>query len=400
MTGDDELGGVRGDDRTPDDLLLDRALRELHRDARDAPAALDEVRVRVLTAARAERERATTATGPARGRAAQRWLRQRWLPTLTAAAAAVAAVAVPLAVTSGGSGVANPAAESSRLNGVTRADAREVLHRAAKAADGTAAPAFEDRRFRIVQRDFVSGLISNGADELVRGQWRRTEIDTETAEPGRWQVSRQQENPVPLGAEHVPGPHSAPAVDDHLCSGSDTDRCLDESIDPARYAGLADERAVLENLASTSEPLPSGLAWPSDVPEARATSTTRTPESHGPVESSPDAVPDPLSTAVSVLRTGVISGDLRAAVYRELAGLPGLRVTEREVTMDGRTGVAVGLDDGHTLREVVVDPATGDFVGARVIATTETGLPGVEPGTLLSATSVSVTAAPPQRSGP
>ena len=93
-----------------------------------------------------------------------------------------------------------------------------------------------------------------------------------------------------------------------------------------------------------------------------------------------------LGAAADALRSGLLPADLRAALYRALALLPGLLITERTATLDGRAGTAYGIAAAGTVREVVIDPATGDFIGERerLVAPMD----GMRPGTLIASTSV------------
>jgi hypothetical protein len=42
---------------------------------------------------------------------------------------------------------------------------------------------------------------------------------------------------------------------------------------------------------------------------------------------------------------------------------------ERAVNLDGRAGIAYGSDDGKYREEIIVDPATGTFIGSRSVDT-------------------------------
>lgn len=86
------------------------------------------------------------------------------------------------------------------------------------------------------------------------------------------------------------------------------------------------------------------------------------------------------------LRSGLVEADLRAAMYRVLGTLPGLRVTEQAANLDGRVGVALGMEDGDTRHDIIVDTATGQFIGEREVTIADVG--GVPVGTTLSYTSV------------
>lgn len=92
-----------------------------------------------------------------------------------------------------------------------------------------------------------------------------------------------------------------------------------------------------------------------------------------------------------ILRSGIVPADLRAALFRVLRTVPGVDVTSGVATIDGRTGVGIGRVESHdgVRQEVVIDPATGELIGEREVATE--GVPaeaGVAPGTVMYATSV------------
>lgn len=79
--------------------------------------------------------------------------------------------------------------------------------------------------------------------------------------------------------------------------------------------------------------------------------------------------------AYELLRTGMVPADLRASLYRVLADIPGVQVTDRAATVGGRPGVAIGrmeVADGYRT-EIVIDPATGTLVGERSIVAADVG---------------------------
>ncbi|QUH04804.1 CU044_5270 family protein [Saccharopolyspora erythraea] len=86
------------------------------------------------------------------------------------------------------------------------------------------------------------------------------------------------------------------------------------------------------------------------------------------------------------LQTGQVPADLRAALYRTLAMIPGVEITEQGVNLDGRQGVAIGIADNDQRYEMIIDPATGDYIGYRKVATEQN--PDYEAGTVLAVTSV------------
>ncbi|GAB3431432.1 CU044_5270 family protein [Actinophytocola sediminis] len=67
------------------------------------------------------------------------------------------------------------------------------------------------------------------------------------------------------------------------------------------------------------------------------------------------------------LRTGLVPADLRAALYRALAKVPGLEVTEQVANLDGREGTAYGITVDGERTDVIVDPVTGQYLGERRI---------------------------------
>ncbi|MFI9818698.1 CU044_5270 family protein [Saccharothrix variisporea] len=106
------------------------------------------------------------------------------------------------------------------------------------------------------------------------------------------------------------------------------------------------------------------------------------------VEAAGDVPGGPMAVAADVLATAWVPEDLRAALYQALAELPDLSVSDRAANLDGRVGVALRAGAGPQVREIVVDPATGRFLGERVIGTQEwEGLPA---GTVWSFTSVTI----------
>jgi len=70
------------------------------------------------------------------------------------------------------------------------------------------------------------------------------------------------------------------------------------------------------------------------------------------------------------LRQGTAPADLRAALFRAAAMIPGVTVTEERAELDGSVGVAVGrFESKNGLRiELVFDPATGQLIGEREVA--------------------------------
>ncbi|PYY37638.1 hypothetical protein DEJ16_04640 [Curtobacterium sp. MCJR17_055] len=97
-----------------------------------------------------------------------------------------------------------------------------------------------------------------------------------------------------------------------------------------------------------------------------------------------DAAPRPVDTTDAehvfdtvrwLLRTGLVPADLRAAMYEALATLPGIVVTEEQASLDGRVGTAIGLParTGKERQDVIIDRASGTYLGERTVQTQRTG---------------------------
>lgn len=90
-----------------------------------------------------------------------------------------------------------------------------------------------------------------------------------------------------------------------------------------------------------------------------------------------------------LLRTGVAPADLRAALYKAAAMIPGVTITEGQANLDGRTGVAIGrLEEGLSKmrQEIIIDPQTGVLIGEREIITQPLG--SIPAGTAVTWTAV------------
>jgi hypothetical protein len=45
---------------------------------------------------------------------------------------------------------------------------------------------------------------------------------------------------------------------------------------------------------------------------------------------------------------------------------------DRVANLNGRTGVALGVDDGDLNRQIIIDPNTGDHIGGRLVSSATT----------------------------
>lgn len=92
------------------------------------------------------------------------------------------------------------------------------------------------------------------------------------------------------------------------------------------------------------------------------------------------------------LRTGVVPADLRAALYKAAAGIPGVSITDNAATLDGQTGIAFGRDEGNGMRqEIIIDPTNGLLIGEREVLLRDNVVPGIPAGVSIGWTAVTTT---------
>jgi hypothetical protein len=91
---------------------------------------------------------------------------------------------------------------------------------------------------------------------------------------------------------------------------------------------------------------------------------------------------------VDLLRSGTVKSDLRAALYEALALMPAVVITEQQTTLDDRRGTAIGLAtaDGASRQEIIIDPATGEYIGVRIVSVN--GFGEIPAGTTLEYTAL------------
>jgi hypothetical protein len=72
-----------------------------------------------------------------------------------------------------------------------------------------------------------------------------------------------------------------------------------------------------------------------------------------------------LTSAREALNSGQYPAEVRANIFRALALLPGLVVTDKKANLDGKEGVALGMKYFDDFVEIIIDPANGDYIGRR-----------------------------------
>lgn len=81
-----------------------------------------------------------------------------------------------------------------------------------------------------------------------------------------------------------------------------------------------------------------------------------------------------------------MTGWVTGRVYRVLAGVPGIQITDSAANLDGQLGVDFAIAGDVTRNEMIIDPATGAFIGERqVLPKASDGIPA---GTVVGYTAV------------
>lgn len=354
-----------------DQRELDQALHLLNLDARGADPSLDDVRARVLAAARAER-----APRARRGRA---W----WIAPVAAAAAA--ALVTGVVVVRGGDPSREDAAggaTSGTAPSVALLSAKEVLNTAADAIR-TSDPQLAPGQYRYIREHaWYSRGTSFGQPvgepetglkgytylvETSRSVWIPRDATQDWMERREWGPGvKWLGGSVPESEATAP----TPTVTD---TGERIGKCGDffPGTQPAKVCGDPadwDSPAFYEALPRD----PAAL-----VEHLRQATAHR--------GSSPATM---FHWGVEILRAGLMPADLRASWYRALAMIEGVQVHDSAVTLDGRQGVAIGIDDPRERRDLIVDPGTGEFIGERTVAGPRPDSPWIAPGTVTGFSSI------------
>lgn len=105
---------------------------------------------------------------------------------------------------------------------------------------------------------------------------------------------------------------------------------------------------------------------------------------------SPDA--EAFDYIADLLRSGLVPAQQRATLYDAVALIPGVSIADKQATLDGRTGVALGHAQGARIQQqIIIDPATGLLIGERQVALEESAAPGIPVGTAIESTAVTTT---------
>lgn len=341
------------------DAELDSALSELHADREPDERALQRIRAELVAAVTAEVDgdgaaNATTARGGLAGTHVTAPRRpKRWWRT-----AAVAAIVLALAAIIAQTGPFGDPGRSSAL-------AAQTLERAA-------------------------GLAADAPDTPIgRGQYRYIRTHSWVLHGSGGAGSQPPQREVVLLQESVREVWRPRRWDDEwlLRTRPGRRRMIVGSEAQARAAGMLDTvpsrwDGDVRGRCGESDPYAPAHRAPCGRTSHEGDWGFPTPEWMGTLPRDPeqlyerlreDALPNDrgeaelLVTAADALRTGLLPADLRAALYEALTYVSGLEVTERRANLDGVRGTALGMTDGKTRQEIIIDPATGRFIGEREV---------------------------------
>ncbi|MEV8376559.1 CU044_5270 family protein [Kribbella sp. NPDC056861] len=104
-------------------------------------------------------------------------------------------------------------------------------------------------------------------------------------------------------------------------------------------------------------------ALPRD-PDALLATLRKNPPKHLPADY------EAWSRIGTVLGTGAVPADLRAALYQAARKIPGIRLLDEEViTVDGQRARAISRETADTRYDLLISPSTGQYLGRRAVIT-------------------------------
>ncbi len=367
---------------------LDETLEQLHREARTAPADLSAARARLL----AEFDTGPAAAVvplPARPRPTRR-LRFA-LPVAAAVAGVVAVTVVLVQQRPAGPAAAPPvrppapvpttAAPTAAAPDIRLMSAVQVLTRAADLTVGAADAPVGPGQFRYVaEHTWVGRGVQTGDGSTGYTYLWEQEVDRwiPADEHDVWQETRKILHTGKFLGGSVPQAQAPEPPITDTDQGQWQGRCGDffPQAKPPKKCGDASDWDSPAFYA----------ALPHD-PAALYAKLQQLTKGRG---STPSVM---FHFGIEILRAGQMPAQLRAQWYRALAKIPGITVLAAEANLDGRTGVALGLDDRHEIRQLIIDPVTGAFIGERTVAGAEPDEAWIKPGTELGASAITTAVA-------
>ena len=348
-----------------DDLQL---LREMRSDIGSAPpATLARGREKVMAKISPASTTVAATDRHAKGTVSPIRFRRRVLVASAAAALLVGGIVVADVVRPNGPGAT--------------AEAAEVLNNAAAATIQTSDPVVGPGQYLKIETTELTGSGAQAADGRDIN-WQETtggQVYVPADREGEWVWNREGRVPLASSSEE------AKAEARRMRELSKTENFPKDQVNPMvggvlRANGGAfygnEPTVIIGTLLKDADSLPKDPRALLDLIYERTKGVGKSPESEAFV------------TIADGLRTGVVPADLRAALYKAAALIPGVTVGDRQATVDGRTGIAIGIpsSDGVARTDIIIDPASGLVIGEQHVLLKD--YPGAPAGTVTSWTSV------------
>ncbi|SHE75254.1 CU044_5270 family protein [Streptoalloteichus hindustanus] len=386
------------------DEELDQALAALHADVPTNDAALAGARARLMAAAVAEGDHEVRALTEERTRPVEPrpslWRRSRSVRWLSGVAAVSALVVGGLVAQTAFMGENSPGSV---------ANAAELLNRAADAAIRTKDQEVKPGQFRYLrttawhsteipltkkdapsgERQSVEGLET--LTYLVKGvteYWIPANFQDEWMQRRTWNAERKYPEGVEAKLRERYGNPSPPKTEVRRAKAGvfyrgepAFEEKPDGSLVPVNQSTESKEEGRLGD-GGWADPTPEFFAKLPRDPQQLLDRIYQDSRGQGP---GPDE--EAFVFVRDVMRTGRVPADVRAALFRAAAKIPGMRITDDAANLDGRKGVAISRSDANDRTDLIFAPDTGEVIGERVVTTK--GREGVPAGTVMSWTAIS-----------
>ncbi|TDP95141.1 CU044_5270 family protein [Labedaea rhizosphaerae] len=279
--------------------------------------------------------------------------------TVGVAAAAAAVVALVGAPTPSGPTPSGPTPSGPTPSGPAPVNAAFVLNQAADQAIHQKDEPIHPGQYRYVSEHISAvGMGLNGPKTVFA--WREHDVETTWVpydQSGTWTKDMRQVGPFEVLVDDGATPQDKAAMTSHYPHGRLIGRCGDffsPDKDSNPCGRPFDDKQLTSAMIATIPRDPHKLL----TDKYLGTNA-------GPA----------LSRTITWLRSGLVPGDLRAAIYRALAMVPGIEITDNVANLDGHRGVAFGADTAGYRTDIVIDPATGQYIGFREVDDGTLGMP-------------------------
>ncbi len=90
-----------------------------------------------------------------------------------------------------------------------------------------------------------------------------------------------------------------------------------------------------------------------------------------------------LVQATDALRTGLLPASVQATLYRAMAQIGGVEISDTTVNLDGKVGTGFTVSSPALRDETIIDPKTGEFIGTRTTTLTDDTVSNISAGTVI-----------------